>query len=55
MSERTTDLNVVIRTRVDESTAQELERIARLEDRSVAAVTRRAVRYYIDSRRKGLV
>ena len=48
-------LNVVVRTRVDESTAQELVRIARLEDRSVAALARRAIRFYIDSRRKGLV
>ncbi len=48
-------LSEYVRVKVTPSMLSELQRIADREDRSVAAVVRRAVRFYLDQRRKGLV
>jgi predicted transcriptional regulator len=50
-----TKLTENIKLRIDALTQSELERIARNEDRSVAAVIRRSIRFYLDAKRKGLV
>jgi predicted transcriptional regulator len=44
-----------VRLKLDDADVAELRRIAANEDRSMSGVIRRAVRFYIDHKRKGII
>lgn len=48
-------LTETVATRITPAELQQLEQIARREDRTVASIIRRAVRRYLDDKRKGLI